>query len=177
MRLFINYTHADLEAVTAMVETLRTGGHECWFGHPLLPGQDWEAALIGAIKDSDAVMYALSPDSVKAEWCLWAAVQAAHFGKPVMPVRLSAEATAPGGLARLSMLDGSDPAGLLTGVGRASEYRINPAEVPAPDHPRGIPAQAMSTGKPAGMREAEPPPADTLDEPPDWSDMPLEPLE
>jgi TIR domain len=163
MRLFINYAHSDKAEVEQVVSALRKDGHEVWF-EKLLPGQDWEAILLQAISASDGLIYALSSDSVVTQWCQWELVQAVKLGKPVVPLVVTTPVKIPEtikGLRRVDISDGvsgSALAQLLGVVRRLENFQIS-ADAPepvAPEHPLGIPAQAMGTMVPPGMRGGSP---------------------
>jgi len=89
MRLFISYAHVDKSLVKKqIVDILEAGGHTAWFDEQLIVGQDWKQQLSDAIRKSDALVYAMTPDSIASEWCQWEYVEAARLGKPVVPVLL-----------------------------------------------------------------------------------------
>lgn len=158
MRLFVNYAHNDKEAVMAVAALLREGGHEPWI-EQLLTHQDWQAELIAAISGCDALVYALSPESVGTDWCQWAMAQAIKAGKPIVPFVVAGPVSVPAAVRTESMADfsvyseGRAIARLLGALTRVEEYMIHPSSGPtAPVKPRGIPAQAMGTTIPHGMR-------------------------
>ncbi len=163
MRLFIIYSHSDKTEVEHVAALLHEGGHELWL-EKLLPGQEWEAIVSEAITSSDGVLYALSPDSVVTEWCQWEFAQAVKLGKPVVPMLVRVPVTIPEAVKSLRRVDISEgvsaiaAARLLGSVGRLENFRI-PEDAPAPtapEHPRGIPTQAMGTMIPPGMRGGSP---------------------
>ncbi|MBN1201919.1 MAG: SUMF1/EgtB/PvdO family nonheme iron enzyme [Anaerolineae bacterium] len=149
MRLFISYAHVDRPLVAQLVSILRAGGCDPWFDHRLLPGQDWQAELLRAIRACDGFVYALTPESVASEWCRWEFAEAVKLGKPVVPVLLQAGTQLPDALIRLQYADFSDGAtpeavaALMGGLTRIA-VRLKPGDVPpAPSQPRGVPAQAQ----------------------------------
>jgi TIR domain len=163
MRLFINYAHSDKAEVEQVVTALRKEGHEVWF-EKLLPGQAWEAILSQAIADSDGLIYALSSDSMVTQWCQWEFAEAVKQGKPVVPLVVTTPVAVPEtikGLRRVDISEGVSGralAQLLSVVRRLENFQIA-ADAPAPtapEHPRGIPAQAMGTTVPPGMRGGSP---------------------
>jgi hypothetical protein len=158
MRLFISYTHDDLEQVTELAEELRARGHEPWFGEQLMPGDDWQANLRRAITDSDALVYALSPHSAVKEWCRWESAQAIKSGKPIIPILLRSTSGIPvalGGFNVPNFEQGATEAfasDLNTVLGHINAFKLPITTMAAPEKPRGIPAQAMETTVPPGMR-------------------------
>ncbi len=105
MELFISYAHADEVRVRQIVDILRAAGHEPWFDEWLLPGQDWQDALTDAIDSCEALLYALSRESIRSEYCQWEFGTAVEMGKPIIPVLLEEEATLPGLLSRYQYAD------------------------------------------------------------------------
>lgn len=158
MRLFINYAHGDKHEVDQIIELLREGGHEPW-SEKLLPGQEWESIISEAIQSTDAVIYALSPHSIVTEWCQWELAQAVKLGKSVIPLIVNTPVNTPQAISSFRAVDisaGINPiavARLLGSLAHLDEYRVAADAIPAaPEHPRGIPAQAMGTMVPPGMR-------------------------
>ncbi len=88
MRLFISYAREDAALIKDIVAVLSAGGHEPWFDHRLLPGQDWQEQLLTHIRDCEAFLYALTPRSVESEWCMWEFGEAVKLGKSVIPLLL-----------------------------------------------------------------------------------------
>lgn len=159
MRLFINYAHFDKAQVEQVVDLLRKRGHEPWF-EKLLPNRDWEADLLAAITACDGLIYALSPDSVVTEWCQWELAQAIKLNKAIVPLLVHMPVNVPQAISGIRRVDISEglteiaAARLLGSVGRLENFQV-PSDAPppvAPEHPRGIPAQAMETVVPPGMR-------------------------
>jgi len=158
MRLFISYTHDDLDQVTELAEELRARGHEPWFGEKLMPGDDWQADLRRAIGDSDALVYTLSPHSAVKEWCRWECAQAIQLNKPILPILLRPTPGIPAVLGSYPVPDFAGGAteafvnDLNTILGHVEAFTLPITNMAAPENPRGIPAQAMETTAPPGMR-------------------------
>lgn len=150
MRLFISYAHVDYPQVSQIVDILRTGGHDPWFDHRLLPGQDWKATLYHAIQSCNAFVYVMSPEALASEWCLWEFAQAIDLSKPIIPVRLQANISPPDALSRFQWVDfsdGSTPKAVAQLMGGLFHLASPIPKDEAPsvsDNPSGIPAQANS---------------------------------
>jgi hypothetical protein len=162
MRLFISYAHQDLERVMELVEELHARGHQTWFGSQLYPGDDWKHDLQRAMADCDAIIYALSPHSSVNEWCRWESAQAVKLGKPVLPVLIQETpgiASTLGGYTVPNFANGADEAfvnNLHTLFAHMDAFKLPVTDMTAPEDPRGIPAQAMETTVPPGMRSETP---------------------
>lgn len=162
MRLFISYAHDDLEQVTELAEELHARGHETWFGEKLMPGDDWQSDLRRAIENSDALVYALSPQSAAKEWCRWESAQAVALGKPIIPVLLQETPGIPDTLGGFKVPDFSEGAtetfvnDLNAIFAHIDSFTLPVTNMAAPEYPRGIPAQAMETTIPPGMRGETP---------------------
>lgn len=94
-RIFVSYARVDIYLVRQLVTILEAGGHEAWFDHRLLPGQDWKEQLRGGIYNCDAFVYALTPESIASEWCRWEFARAIEMGKPIIPVLFQANTVLP----------------------------------------------------------------------------------
>ena len=148
MKLFISYAHVDRYRVNELVEILRDASYEPWFDHRLLPGQDWKAELLRAVKMCDAFLYALSPESVESEWCQWEFSQAVEMGKPIIPVLLQARTKLPDAISRFQFADFSDgptPRSVARLMGGLRVVQVIVPVEQAPQvtaNPSGLPAQA-----------------------------------
>jgi hypothetical protein len=150
MRLFISYAHADLAQVKGLVDIFRAGGHDPWFDHKLLPGQDWQAELLAAITACDAFVYALTPDSVNSEWCQWEFARAVEIGKPVVPVLLRKTSDIPKEISRFQYADFSEAftpfnaAQLMAGLGEKEKFKVPATHIPIfIQYPNGNPVQTL----------------------------------
>ncbi|MCA0452674.1 MAG: SUMF1/EgtB/PvdO family nonheme iron enzyme [Chloroflexi bacterium] len=152
MRIFFNYAHVDLSTVEGIAAFLTDEKHEIVSQAQLLPTQDWAAKLTEQIAASDVMIYALTPDSLAAEWCQWNLAQAIQQGKPVIPALIRESSSVPDALASLSFVDFAgglsvqDKEALRQALNNLPAYVVNSAQaVPAPAAPGGIPAQAMGS--------------------------------
>jgi len=161
MHLFISYAHTDKRRIQELVEILRSGGHTPWFDVGLVVGKDWRDQLLTEIKRCDAFVYALSPDSVKSEWCQWEFARAIELGKPIIPVMIAPNTTLPKALEHLQYVDfsrgatGQAAARLMGGLSSIT-HTISPSQAPiAPVNPAGTPPQAqmgLSSGSPRSRK-------------------------
>ncbi len=152
MRVFINYAHSDLNAVEQIAAFLHTENHDVRSEEKLLPEHDWAASLTEQIHAADAVIYAISPDSLASEWCQWSLGQALKAGKPVIPALLRESASLPESLASLPYIDvaggmsNDDKTALQNALANLDNYKVAVDQsVSVPDLPNGIPAQAIGT--------------------------------
>jgi hypothetical protein len=147
MRLFISYAHDNKELVEqSIVSLLRAAGHDPWYDYHLLPGQDWQAELLNVITTCDALVYVMTPSSVKSEWCRWEVAKAIELDKPVVPVLLQA-AKLPRSMRSIQYVDftqgvtGETAARLVGGLQKLSLHHA-PA---APANPAGTPTRPAQT--------------------------------
>lgn len=159
MKIFINYAYDGQALVKELIELLHSAGHSTSHDLKLMPNQDWAKELEAAIKSSDVMIYALSEDSVATEWCLWCFAHAVKEGKPIISVRLRKDVEAPEALKDFHTIQFTSKSdrqliGLLSGALLHADAFIVPTTKTSvvPETPRGIPAQAMGTGAPPGMR-------------------------
>lgn len=154
MHLFISYAHVDRFQVNQIVEIFRDAGHDAWFDHRLLPGQDWQATLGRAVAECGVFVYVLSPESLASEWCQWEFAEAVRLSKPILPIRLQTNVKLPDTISRYQYADFSEGpttravAQLLGGIHQAAPQAQQPP--PAPVNPRGTPAQAQTPAAPSG---------------------------
>lgn len=109
MRLFISYAHVDKAVVTDWIANkLRLAGHDVWIDERLFVGQDWLSQLEQAIWQSDAFVYAMSPESLRSDVCKWEMSKAVEFGKPIVPVLIQAQTEIPVPLNKVQYVDFSN---------------------------------------------------------------------
>lgn len=89
MRLFVSYTQQDTERVKPLVSHLRDAGHDFAVGGTIpLRDDTWQDQLRDIIRESDAFVYALTPNAIDSEWCRWEYMTAVQEGVPLIPVML-----------------------------------------------------------------------------------------
>ncbi len=152
MRIFFNYTHVDLRSVEDIAAYLHAEQHDVVSEEQLLLSDDWVAKLSDQINSSDVLIYAISPDSLAAEWCQWTLAQAIRNAKPIIPVLIRESASLPENLAKLKFLDFAggmsveDKDALKQALENPSEYVVEETQLTDDSPPpNGIPAQAMGT--------------------------------
>jgi tetratricopeptide (TPR) repeat protein len=149
MQLFLSYAHADRRQVDRLVDLLRSGGHDPWFDHELMPGQDWQSELHEAISVCDAFVYVMTPKAIASEWCQWEYQQAVKLGKPIVPIMLQ-QTELPESLSRYQYADltnGITASAVARLMGGLTDIAITipQSDIPdAPQSPSGAPPQALS---------------------------------
>jgi hypothetical protein len=88
VKLFISYSRRDAESVTSLAADLARSGHAPWVDVELAGGQRWWEELLSQIRGADALLFALSPDSVESRACRSELAYAIAVGRPVLPVLL-----------------------------------------------------------------------------------------
>jgi hypothetical protein len=69
MQVFLSYAAADREFAAGVARSLKKKGYHVWFADDrLYPGDNWSLAIGKALKESDAMVVLLSPESVRSEW-------------------------------------------------------------------------------------------------------------
>lgn len=161
MRLFLAYAHHDFGQLKQLAESIESLGHDTSIGYKLMPAADWKAELTKTIGDYDAVLYAASPASSANEWCRWQCVQGVKLGKPVIPVILQETGSLPSVLGPYTVPNFSEGASetflahLKEVLQNADSFRLPVQDIPAPEEPDGIPAQAHGAHMPPHLRATE----------------------
>ena len=87
LRIFISYSRDDLDFADQLDAALRTCGYECTLDrHGISGGEDWQRRLGNLVRESDTVVFILSPASVRSDMCGWEVEEAARLGKRILPV-------------------------------------------------------------------------------------------
>jgi uncharacterized protein YgiM (DUF1202 family) len=150
MQLFLSYAHVDKPIVKSwIVDTLLSGSHDVWFDERLVAGGDWKQQLFKAIQQRDALVFCITPESIKSEWCQWELAQAVKLGKPILPVLLQGRTTIPESLSDIQIVDFSNGATsdavarLMGGLQKLSTTQVTFA----PINPKGKPTEVMTNEK------------------------------
>ncbi len=142
MRLFISYARRDREPLTGLLADLERSGHDPWIDRDISGGRQWWDELLGQIRVCDALLFALSPDSLASRACRAELAYGAALGRPVLPVMLrdTNVELAPDPIGMTQIVDyrqrNSESAiGLVTALARLPPARPLPDPLPEPPLP------------------------------------------
>jgi WD40 repeat protein len=98
--LFLSHSSQDRDVVDDIQRRLAREGFEAVFldydpDHGIPAGRQWEPELYSALQRCDAVLFVATRASVESRWCFAELALARSTGKPVFPVRVSADVTHP----------------------------------------------------------------------------------
>ncbi len=86
-RLFVSYSRLDSKFATKLVENLRESGHIVWHDiSSVQGGQGWAREINDNIRDSDAFIAILSPNSTSSQWVLKETLLALGLKKQIVPL-------------------------------------------------------------------------------------------
>ncbi len=90
-RVFISYSRRDLAAAENLRRRLIDEGLKAFLDtHDIVPGEEWKARLRELVAQADVVVFLISPDSVRSEYCDWEVNEAERLGKRVCPAVIRA---------------------------------------------------------------------------------------
>jgi hypothetical protein len=89
MQIFVSYTRQDESRVHPLANGLRLLRHEVWLDDELTGGQAWWDTILRRIRESDALLLALSPAALASQACQREMEYATSLGKPMLPVMVS----------------------------------------------------------------------------------------
>lgn len=104
-RAFLSYSRRDGADATRVFDALTAAGVDVFRDtEDILPAEDWRDRLRGLITSADAVVFLMSPHSVRSEICSWEVEYADDLNKRLVPVLLAPveEADTPAAIARLN---------------------------------------------------------------------------
>jgi hypothetical protein len=105
--VFIAYARSDGPEVYRLAERLRSRGIATRVDIDNIPiGSDWAATLQDFIRNADTILFVITPDAMKSQWCLIEVEYAIEFNKRILPVLLKPvpDDVIPPKLARLQYL-------------------------------------------------------------------------
>jgi WD40 repeat protein len=89
LNVFISYSRHDLASADAIVIALEQQGFEVMIDKRDLPyGEEWQKELADFIRNSDTVVWLVSPDSIASRWCNWEVGEVARLHKRLVTVRI-----------------------------------------------------------------------------------------
>jgi sugar lactone lactonase YvrE len=132
---FISYARADLAIVERLKDGLALGGCQVWMDLQTGGGRDWWAAIMEQVRGCDLFIAVLSPAGLQSLACTREREYATALGKPVLPVRVAPVSARilPPALARVNIIDYTQPDSFQTGVHLTLAVERMPAPPPLPD--------------------------------------------
>jgi hypothetical protein len=133
-QVFISYARDDRRRVEALAERLRRLVDAVWFDSQLHGGEDWWAAILDRIRNSDIFLAVISPASLGSEACRIERQYATAVHRTIIPVALTAVPSAlPTDVATLQIVDFTQPGEqALTDLARALLASPDPKPLPDP---------------------------------------------
>ena len=84
--IMISYSHKDLDFAIKLEKNLTLIGFKVWMDTEIIPGDDWRANIAKAIEKSLAVVFIMSPTSVKSKYCKEEIYYALNIKVPIFPI-------------------------------------------------------------------------------------------
>src|SRR5260221_2700674 len=107
MRIFISYSSKNRSLIETLANDLEALGHDVWFDKELSGGQVWWDQILGAIRDCELCVFALTPQSLESYPCRLEYTYAAAMNKRILPVMMDTVDTdvLPSALAAVQIVD------------------------------------------------------------------------
>ena len=87
--VFISHSQKDKAVADAVCAALEAGGHRCWIApRDVLPGADWSASIVKAIKAAQAMVLVFSNDSNNSDHVRREMQTAANHDVAIIPFRI-----------------------------------------------------------------------------------------
>jgi hypothetical protein len=104
MRLFVSYARVDKPLCRQIIEVLNDA-HEIWYDERLFAGMDWWEEIQYRLHWCDGLVYLLSPEAVKSDYCLKEYQIAKQLNKKIIPVLIQSGTDIPADLGIYQYLD------------------------------------------------------------------------
>lgn len=102
-QIFLSYARENKEFVKKFAEDMRRRFVRVWYDERLEGGQSWRENLAKAIKNADALVLIMSPDSIESEYVQWELDIAQNLERRIFPV-LHLESELPLSIANLQYI-------------------------------------------------------------------------
>ncbi len=134
MRIFISYSSKNRSLIETLANDLEALGHDVWFDKELSGGQVWWDQILGAIRDCELCVFALTPQSLESYPCRLEYTYAAAMNKRILPVMMDTVDTdvLPSALAAVQIVD-NRRADRQSGFNLSRAITKLPASKPLPD--------------------------------------------
>ena len=87
--IFISYSRRDLGFAQKIVDALASQNLEMWIDWKSIPkGEDWEQEIYRGIEAADALLFLISPDSIRSRMCNTEIIHALKNRKRILPILL-----------------------------------------------------------------------------------------
>ena len=87
--IFISYSRRDLSFAQQIVDALAAQNLEMWIDWKSIPkGEDWEQEIYRGIEKADALLFLISPESIRSKMCNKEIIHALKNGKRILPILL-----------------------------------------------------------------------------------------
>ena len=107
LKVFVSYSRKDREIAEELVAGLELCGFDAYLDQEdIAPGEPWEDRLRSLIRQSDTVVFVISPDSIASTHCTWEVDETERLSKRLVPVmfRPVPDADVPTRLRRLNYI-------------------------------------------------------------------------
>ena len=84
MMTYICYASADRASVIPLASDVEALGHQLYFDHELVGGQQWWSTILQQIRNSELFMFVLSPDSIRSQVCQAQLIYAQALRRPIL---------------------------------------------------------------------------------------------
>lgn len=145
MSIFVSYARPNRGVAASIESTLERLGHDAWLDRELVGGDSWWDTILNHIETCDAMVFVISPATVKSRACLAEMNYADALGKQILPVGVEAVESVliPEKLASLQIIDYTphDEDSIIALVNALTQLEP-PPPLPSPPPPR--PAMPVS---------------------------------
>ena len=87
LKVFISYSRADLDFADQLDACLDLTGFDSTLDRQgIHAGEEWQTRLGNLIRDTDTIVFVLSPTSAVSKVCAWEVEEAHKFGKRIIPI-------------------------------------------------------------------------------------------
>ena len=87
-RVFVSYNNIDRPRTVDVVRDLEAAGYEAWFDQDLTGGQEWWDVILEQIRTCDALVVAVTENSLDSAACRAEWQYAVELGKAIVPLQL-----------------------------------------------------------------------------------------
>lgn len=144
-RIFISYARTNEQVIRQLDTQIREFGCATWVDTALSGGQHWWDEILRQIADCDAFIATVSRDTLNSEACTREFDWAIALGKPVLPVAVEHISAVPPWIAKLHIVDYSDPEVRDKAAGKLAGGLFNlPPAPPLPEQLPEPPAPPLS---------------------------------
>ncbi len=88
MELFLSYVPDEADNLDTVLDVLDKTGYSVQYDYETIAQTNWQTAIVNRMRQTEALLAVITPQTVQSEWCHWTITVAKHLDKPIVPIMI-----------------------------------------------------------------------------------------